>query len=105
MVTLLLLDKREMRLDWIEEGETCRFRVESEEERSADIRQVEPGVYSVLLGGRSYQAVVDGTSVSIGGGRFCGGGGAPRPREGGPTHPESAGRQKISSTTPRQVMH
>ena len=48
MLTLVLVDGRQIRLDWIEDGETCRFRIESEEERSADIRQVAPGVYSVL---------------------------------------------------------
>jgi len=52
---LVLLDGREIRLDLKQDGETCRFRIESQEERAADIRQVEPGVYSVLLGGRSYQ--------------------------------------------------
>ena len=58
-MTLLLLDGREIRLDWKLDGETCRFRIESQEEKTADIRQVEPGVYSAVIGGRSYQARVE----------------------------------------------
>ena len=67
----MLLNGREIRLDWKQDGETCRFRIESEEERVADIRPVEPAVYSVLVDGRSYQAIVDGNSVSIAGRTFA----------------------------------
>jgi len=67
----MLLNGREIRLDWKQDGETCRFRIESEEERVADIRPVEPAVYSALVDGRSYQAIVDGNSVSIAGRTFA----------------------------------
>jgi len=104
MVTLLLLDGREIRLDWIEDGETCRFRIESEEERSADIRQVEPGVYSVLLDGRSYQAVVDGSSISIGGRSFRVEVVDPRRWTRERNHQESEGRQNIAASMPGKVI-
>src|SRR5262249_13951499 len=53
-----------------QEGETCRFRFESQSEKSADVRKVEPGVYSVLLDGRSYHVRVDGMHVSVAGRQF-----------------------------------
>ncbi len=37
---------------------------------AADIIEVEPGVYSVLAGGRSFEARVEGGEVVIGGQRF-----------------------------------
>jgi biotin carboxyl carrier protein len=104
MSTLLLLDGREIRLDWIEDGETCRFRIESEEERSAEIRQVKPGVYSVLLGGRSYQAILDGSSVSIGGRAFRLEVVDPRRCKRERNHRESVGRQNIAASMPGKVI-
>jgi biotin carboxyl carrier protein len=56
---IVLIDGRPMRLEFRQSGETWHFRLESEEERSADIREVEPGVYSVLLAGKSYEAAVE----------------------------------------------
>jgi len=66
-MTLVLVNGREIRLDWKQDGETCRFRVESDVEKAAEVRQVEPGVYSVLVGGRSYQVRIEGAVVSIAG--------------------------------------
>ena len=63
-ITTLLLDGREARLEWAQDGETFRYRFESEVEDAADIRQVAPGVYSVLVNGRSYNVRVDGANVS-----------------------------------------
>ena len=52
----------------------CRFRLSRGPERSADVATPEPGVYSVLLDGRSYDARVERTSghliVSVQGHRF-----------------------------------
>jgi biotin carboxyl carrier protein len=52
----------------------CRFRLGQGPERSADVATPEPGVYSVLLDGRSYDARVEHTMrhliVSIQGHRF-----------------------------------
>jgi len=63
-ITTLLLDGREARLEWTQDGETFRYRFESEVEYAADIRQVAPGVYSVLVNGRSYNIRVDGATVT-----------------------------------------
>src|SRR5580700_3649026 len=63
-ITTLLLDGREARLEWTQDGETIRYRFESQVETVADIRQVEPGVYSVLVNGRSYNVRVDGATIS-----------------------------------------
>ena len=63
--------ERRIRLDWIQRDETCRFRIESEEERAAEIREVEPGVYSILAAGRSFEARIDGGHVSVGGHVFA----------------------------------
>src|SRR5262249_106356 len=93
-----------IRLQWIEEGETCRFRIESEEERSADIRQVQPGVYAVLLGGSSYQAFVDGTNVSIAGRSFRVEVVDQRRWKRGRNHQESQGRQNIAASMPGKVI-
>src|SRR2546425_1040888 len=103
-MTLLLLDGREIRLDWKQDGETCRFRIESEEEKAADIRQVAPGVYSVLLGARSYQAIVDGNSVSIGGRSFQVEVSDPRRFSPERNHREVEGRQNITASMPGKVI-
>jgi len=44
------------RLEVHRQGEHCRFRLGEQEERAAQLAAVEPGVYSVLLDGRSYEA-------------------------------------------------
>jgi biotin carboxyl carrier protein len=67
----LKLGERRIRLDWSQRDETCRFRVESEEERAAEIREVEPGIYSILTAGRSFEARIDADRVSIGGHAFA----------------------------------
>jgi biotin carboxyl carrier protein len=52
----------------------CRFRLDQDAERSAHVEAPEPGVYSVLMDGRSYDARVDetpgGLVVAIDGYRF-----------------------------------
>jgi|SRR6185369_6032293 len=101
---LVLLDGREIRLDLKQDGETCRFRIESQEERAADIRQVEPGVYSVLLGGRSYQAVVAGNSISVGGRSFDVDIPDPRRWKRERNHREGEGRQNIVASMPGKVI-
>ena len=100
----LLLDGREIRLDWKLDGETCRFRIESQEEKTADIRQVEPGVYSVVAGGRSYQARVDGSVVSIAGRSFRVEVLDPRRWDRERNHQEAEGRQNITAVMPGKVV-
>ena len=103
-MTLLLLDGREIRLDWKLDGETCRFRIESQEEKTADIRQVEPGVYSVVTGGRSYQARVEDGVVSIAGRSFRVEVLDPRRWSRERNHPEAEGRQNITAVMPGKVV-
>jgi biotin carboxyl carrier protein len=50
------IDGLSTRLEVQRDGERCRFRLGEQEERSAQLATVEPGVYSVLLDGRSYEA-------------------------------------------------
>ncbi len=56
------------------EGAPCRFRLADGIERTADVQMPEPGVYSILLGGRSYDAHVEqnttGLVVTVDGHRF-----------------------------------
>ncbi len=51
----------------------CRFRLDGEE-RAADVESPEPGVYSILMDGRSYEARIEenprGMAVVIDGRRF-----------------------------------
>jgi biotin carboxyl carrier protein len=100
----VLLDGRELRLDWKQDGETCRFRIESEEEKAADIRPVEPGVYSVITGGCSYLARVDGNSVSIGGRSFRVEVLDPRRWNRQRNHREAEGHQNITAAMPGKIV-
>ncbi|MGH9661484.1 MAG: biotin/lipoyl-containing protein [Bryobacteraceae bacterium] len=63
---------REVRLEWRREGDVCRFRFGEDEERIANVVEVEPDVYSVLIEGRSHEArsedgavVVDGHRIEV----------------------------------------
>jgi biotin carboxyl carrier protein len=103
-MTVIRLDGREIRLDLTQDGETCRFRVESEVERTAGVRQVSPGVYSVILDGRSYEAIVDGNSVSVGGRAFEVEMADPRRWSRERNHAPAAGRQNVTSAMPGKVI-
>jgi biotin carboxyl carrier protein len=45
-------------LEWSRSGDRVRFRFDGEPEREAGLIEVEPGIYSVLLGTASYEARV-----------------------------------------------
>jgi biotin carboxyl carrier protein len=64
-----------MRLEVEQEHDRCRFRLGDQPERYALLTEVEPGVYSVLLDGRSYQAHAEAGAdcawITIRGHRFC----------------------------------
>lgn len=69
------IDGREAVLDFTREGGACRFQLDSEPERAADVTEPEPGLYSVLIDGRSYEARVEtgangAAVVTIDGHRF-----------------------------------
>src|SRR5437764_4116253 len=65
---------RERWIELLAGAPACRFQMDGGVERAADVESPAPGVYTVLLDGRSYDAFVeDGASavvVTIGGHRF-----------------------------------
>jgi len=50
------IDGVPVRLEVHRDGDLYRFRLGDQEERQAQLAEVEPGVFSVLLDGRSYEA-------------------------------------------------
>jgi len=50
------IDDTSARLEVERHGDHCRFRLGDQPERQAQLTEVEPGIYSVLLDGRSYEA-------------------------------------------------
>jgi biotin carboxyl carrier protein len=50
------IDDESTRLEVDRQGDRYRFRLGGRPERQAQLTQVEPGIYSVLLDGRSYEA-------------------------------------------------
>ncbi len=85
----------------------CRFRIE-EQEREADVQMPEPGVYSVLLDGRSYDAHVEetpgGLVVTLDGFRFEIAARDPRRlARGGDSHGR-AGTESVAAPMPGKVV-
>jgi biotin carboxyl carrier protein len=68
------IGEKEEQFEMLAPAPACRFRLAEGPERSADVQVPEPGVYSVLLDGRSYEARVEETTgplvVVIDGYRF-----------------------------------
>jgi biotin carboxyl carrier protein len=71
----LTIDGRECAIEILSAAPDCRFRIEGEAERTAQVETPEPGVYSILIEGRSYDAFVAespaGLEVSVDGHRFA----------------------------------
>lgn len=57
-------------LEILSPAPACRFRLGEEAAREALVDTPEPGIYSVILDGRSYQAYIEGSTVTIDGWRF-----------------------------------
>jgi acetyl/propionyl-CoA carboxylase alpha subunit len=74
MIFNLRIDDREMPLEVTEDGAGREFRMGSEAPRHAQLLEVAPGIFSVLLDGHSYEAHVetgaDNVWVTILGRRF-----------------------------------
>jgi biotin carboxyl carrier protein len=89
-------------------GSECRFRVDGGPERIADVRRAEPGVYSVLIDGRSYEARVEegdgGVVVIIDGHRFPLEVRDPRRLTRRAAFAGAAGRQTITAPMPGKVV-
>jgi biotin carboxyl carrier protein len=103
-ITTLLLDGREARLEWTQDRETFRYRFESEVESIADIRQVEPGVYSVLVNGRSYNVRVDGANITACQRTFAVGVVDPRRWGRDRNHRQAEGLQNVAAAMPGKVV-
>jgi biotin carboxyl carrier protein len=69
-----------------------------------DIRQVEPGVYSILAEGRAYEARVDGQAVVIGGRTFRVEVSDPRRWSRAQTDRHAEGRQNVAASMPGKVI-
>ena len=69
------IDGTSTRLEVHRDGDRYRFRLGAQPERNARLAEVEPGIYSVLVEGRSYEAHAEPgegcTWVTIRGRRFC----------------------------------
>jgi biotin carboxyl carrier protein len=108
MKTALRIQNRESHIEWDQDGETFHFRFESQEERTAHVLEVEPRTYSVLIGGRSYEAKTerraDGLFIVIGGWRIpveiC----DPRQWNGKSKSGPAGGREEISAPMPGKVV-
>jgi len=70
----LTINGRECEFEILAGAPDCRFRAGDDEVREAQVEVPEPGVYSILIEGRSYDAFVtespSGLAVSIDGYRF-----------------------------------
>jgi biotin carboxyl carrier protein len=74
MKLLLTINGADEQIEIVTPAPACRFRFGNEAESQADVEYPEPGVYSILLNGRSHDAYVEDTSdftiVVIDGYRF-----------------------------------
>jgi biotin carboxyl carrier protein len=103
-----------MNLDITVDGRTRPLRLEGDGEtwtidgRAASILEVEPGVYSVLLGGRSFEArierVEEGWAVQVGGRRFVLDVADPRRLERRASTRQRGGRQSVVAPMPGKVV-
>src|SRR5580704_15947625 len=61
----LTIDGIEELIEILAPAPACRFRRGDGPERSADVRMPEPGVYSILLDGRSYDARIEESDSAL----------------------------------------
>jgi biotin carboxyl carrier protein len=82
--------------------------IEFDSEQLASVRPVEPGVYSVLLDGASYEIRLsetpNGLSAQVGGRRFSVEIRDPRDARGGTRASTSSGRQNVKAPMPGKVV-
>jgi biotin carboxyl carrier protein len=74
MKLMVTIDGAEQQIEILAPAPAYRFRINDERERTANVESPEPGIYSVLMDGRSYEARVErtpaGLAVHIEGHRF-----------------------------------
>ena len=61
----LAINGRDTAFELLEPGPDCRFRFDDGEERAAHAELAEPGVYSILMDGRSYDARVEANARGL----------------------------------------
>jgi biotin carboxyl carrier protein len=86
----------------------CRFRLGDRPERSAHVEQAEPGAYSVLMEGRSYDAHVEESAstlvVTVAGHRFEIKVNDPRKWTGRSGAPGASGTETVAAPMPGKVV-
>jgi biotin carboxyl carrier protein len=104
----LTINGREGSIELLAPSPSCRYRMDGGPARAADVESPVPGIYTVLIEGRSYDAFVEATPagliVSIDGNRFEVDVRDPRRlarRSGGP---HGAGVQTLCSPMPGKVV-
>jgi biotin carboxyl carrier protein len=104
----LTINGRECAIEILAPAPDCRFRFGGEDERRAHVEMPEPGVYSVLIDGRSYDAFVaespGGLVVSIDGYHFQIAIRDPRQWSRAKAGQNGAGVQTIASPMPGKVV-
>ena len=106
----VIIDGKARRLDLEEpvgDGGVCEFVFESSR-ASADVRRIEPGVYSILIEGRHYEVRIEtgpeGYYAGVNGRRFSIQMRDPRRLARSRDSLEASGRRKISSPMPGRVL-
>jgi biotin carboxyl carrier protein len=100
---------RPVELELSRNGDVATVRLDPADptERAASVRQVQPGLYSVLIGGRSFEVRVEvsanGWTASAGGRRFAVEVEDPRERRRGPG-PGLEGRAEVTAPMPGRVV-
>jgi biotin carboxyl carrier protein len=61
----LTIDGKASQIEVLAPRPACRFVFDGDPERAADVEVPEPGVYSVLMDGRSYEARVEETPAAL----------------------------------------
>ena len=109
MTVRVVLDGRPVEIELERDGQRCRFRARARAGeiigRETSLVEVEPGVYSVLLDGRSFEVCIDAGSVAAARGRR-----APfeiedpRRLRSRASAPRGEGRQNVTAPMPGRVV-
>ena len=103
----LVIGDKETEMEMVSPAPACRFHFAGEE-RSADVEIPEPGIYSVLLDGRSYDASVERTDraliVTVDGYRFEIEVRDPRRWSRGSGRADAEGRETLAAPMPGKVV-
>lgn len=108
MILSAEVNQNTLRLEIQTKGDRIHFRRNSEPARQAQIQQVQPGIFFVLLDGRSYEARVEQDGgrvwVAIGGSRFEVRIVDPRRWSGHAAGAQTGGRENIRALMPGKIV-